>query len=345
MRLILWALRIVGLALYTTRLHWIAIWLRRRSPTVLLYHACEPDDAAFLVSQHLSITPEAFARQLDFLCANYRIVDLATLESGVMPERALAVTFDDGLRSIRTRLLPALQERAVPARVYLVTSVLNNAGLIWMHELAWALRAHSSVSRVRAAAALGVPADAPLGAFVARARDVSTPSQVEGLLAELRAAAGYTPDAVAREAQLYLTDEDVKALMAVGATFGNHTVSHQDLTRLDAETCAREIREAAARLASVPGAVPSLAYPFGRRNEGVRALALSLGLRSLAEVGGSNAAFDRTRIARVSVAHQSVPELFAQMAVVEPVKAWLLRVKRRCAATSQGARVGRWWGG
>jgi peptidoglycan/xylan/chitin deacetylase (PgdA/CDA1 family) len=329
MRLILRALRILGLTLYAARLHWIAIWLGRRSPTMLVYHACEPDDTAFLAGRHLSITPEAFARQLDFLCAHYRIVDLATLESGVTVDRALAVTFDDGLRSIRTRLLPALQQRAVPARVYLVTKVLNNAGMIWIHELVWVLRAHPTLARVRAAATLGLPADAPVETFAARARDVSTMAQVEGLLTDLRAAIGYAPDAVAAEAQLYLTDQDLKVLMGAGVTFGNHTVSHQDLTRLDAETCAREIREAAARLASVPGAVPSLAYPFGRRNEEVRALALSLGMRSLAEVGGRNAPFDPTRIARVSVAHQSVGELFAQMAVVEPVKAWLLRVKRR----------------
>jgi peptidoglycan/xylan/chitin deacetylase (PgdA/CDA1 family) len=317
------------LALYATRLHRAAIWLRRRSPTVLVYHACDPDDIPFLTARRLSISPSAFARQLEFLCAHYRIVDLATLESGEIVDRALAVTFDDGLRSIRTRMLPVLQRRAVPARVYLVTSVLNNAGLIWLHELAWVLGTHSAVARSRAAAVLGVPVDAPVEYFVARARDVATAAEVNGLLTELRSTIGYTPGEVARKAQLYLTDEDIAEMQRAGISFGNHTATHQDLSRLDAESCSREISDAADRLASVPGAVPSLAYPFGRRDEQARGLALSLGICSLAEVGGSNSAFDATRIARVSVAHQSVAELFAQMAVVEPAKEWLMRALRR----------------
>jgi peptidoglycan/xylan/chitin deacetylase (PgdA/CDA1 family) len=297
---------------------------------VLVYHACDPDDIPFLTARRLSISPGAFARQLEFLCAHYRIVDLATLESGEIVDRALAVTFDDGLRSIRTRMLPVLQRRAVPARVYLVTSVLNNAGLIWLHELAWVLGTHSAVARSRAAAVLGVPVDAPVEYFVARARDVATAAEVNGLLTELRSTIGYTPGEVARKAQLYLTDEDIAEMQRAGISFGNHTATHQDLSRLDAESCSREISDAADRLASVPGAVPSLAYPFGRRDEQARGLALSLGICSLAEVGGSNSAFDATRIARVSVAHQSVAELFAQMAVVEPAKEWLMRALRRC---------------
>ena len=112
-------------------------------------------------------------------------------------------------------------------------------------------------------------------------------------------------------------------------SFGNHTASHYDLARLDPVSCAAEIRQAAARLAAVPGAVPSLAFPFGRRNEETRRVALSLGIGSLAEVGGSNARFDRTRIARVSVTRQSVGGLFAQMALVEPAKAWLRRTSAR----------------
>ncbi len=327
-RFFLWVLRLVGIVLFTTRLHGLAIWLRRRSPTVLVYHACAPDDWPFLTSRHLSISPEAFGRQLDFLRDNYRIVDLATLESGAGPERALAVTFDDGMRSIRTRLLPVLRERAVPVRVYLVTSVLNNAGLIWVHELTWVLTTHPERAKPLAAARLGLSADAPVKTFAAHARDSVPASAVQALLSELRSAIGYTPDAVAREAQLYLTDEDLAALARERFTFGNHTVSHQDLVRLDPTTCAGEIREAMVRLESVPAATPSLAYPFGRFTEQVRELALSLGVRSLAEVGGSNADFDPTRIARVSVAHDSVRDLFVQMVVIEPGKAWLLRARR-----------------
>jgi len=320
----------LGLLLYALRLHRLLIWLRRRSPTVLAYHACEAGSTPFIVGRRYVLTPEAFAAQLDFLCSVYNVVDLAALEAGAPPpDRALAITIDDGLRSILTRMLPALRSHAVPARVYLVTGVLNNAGLIWTHELAWVLRTYPAAARAIAAPILGTAPDAPVEAFLARARDRCQASQVERLLTELRAELHYDPATIAAGAELYLGDADLAELANAGVSFGNHTVSHYDLARLDSVSCAAEIRGAAARLAGLPGAVPSLAFPFGRRNEETRQVALALGIGSLAEVGGSNARFDRTRIARVSVKHQSVAGLFAQMALVEPAKAWLARSRPR----------------
>jgi len=324
--LILPGLYLLGLALYALRLHRLLIWLRRRSPTVLAYHACEADSTPFIVGRRYVLTPEAFAAQLDFLCSVYNVVDLAALEAGVAPpDRAVAITIDDGLRSILTRMLPALRSHAVPARVYLVTGVLNNAGLIWMHELAWVLRTYPAAARAIAAPILGTAPGAPIEAFLRRARDRCQATQVERLLTRLRAELRYDPAKVAAGAELYLGDTDLAELAGAGVSFGNHTVSHYDLARLDRASCAAEIRGAAARLAAVPRAVPSLAFPYGRRNEETRRVALALGIGSLAEVGGSNARFDRTRIARVSVTHQSVGGLFAQMALVEPAKAWLAR--------------------
>jgi peptidoglycan/xylan/chitin deacetylase (PgdA/CDA1 family) len=324
--LILPGLYVLGVVLYALRLHRFLIWLRRRSPTVLAYHACETGETPFIVGRRYVLTPAAFAAQLDFLCSVYNVVDLAALEAGAAPpERALAITVDDGLRSILTRMLPSLRSHAVPARVYLVTGVLNNAGLIWMHELAWVLRTYPAAARARAAPILGAAPDAPIETFLARARDRCQAAQVEGLLAELRALLQYDPATVAAGAGLYLSDADLRVLAGAGVSFGNHTASHYDLARLDAGSCAAEIGRAAVRLSGVPGAVASLAFPFGRRNEETRQVALSLGIDSLAEIGGSNARFDRTRIARISVKHQSVAGLFAQMTLVEPAKAWLSR--------------------
>jgi peptidoglycan/xylan/chitin deacetylase (PgdA/CDA1 family) len=331
----------LGLVLYALRLHRLLIWLRRRSPTVLAYHACEVGSTPFIVGRRYVLTPDAFAAQLDFLCSVYNVVDLAALEAGVAPpDRAVAITIDDGLRSTHTRMLPALQAHAVPARVYLVTGVLNNAGLIWMHELAWVLRTYPAIARTVAAPILGTARDAPIEAFLTRARNRCQAVQVERLLTELRGELGYDPATVAAGAGLYLGDADLAELAKAGVSFGNHTVSHYDLARLDSGTCASEILGAATRLADVPGSVPSLAFPFGRRNEETRRVALALGMGSLAEVGGSNTRFDRTRIARVSVTHQSVGGLFAQMAVVEPAKAWLARARARRSGTggSDGCR-------
>ena len=97
--LILPGLYLLGLVLYALRLHRLLIWLRRRSPTVLAYHACESGDTPFIVGRRYVLTPEAFAAQLDFLCSVYNVVDLAAQEAGIAPpDRALAGTIENGLR-------------------------------------------------------------------------------------------------------------------------------------------------------------------------------------------------------------------------------------------------------
>ncbi len=65
--------------------------------------------------------------------------------------------------------------------------------------------------------------------------------------------------------------EDIRALRADGADFGNHTATHPDLARLAPEAVAREIDCAAERLAEELGApAEHFAPPYGRSTPAVR---------------------------------------------------------------------------
>lgn len=319
----------LGVALYHVGLRRPIIALRRRVPQVLLYHSCEPSPNPLLDAIDLSISPKLFAEHLDFLQTYYRIVDMQVLESGQVPDRALALTVDDGYRSVLTNMLPALSERDLPARVYVVTDVLNNAGMIWGDELAWLLRIHAAETRERTTTALKMPHNASVRAIIDYTRDTCTMDEIQKLLTALRTLAGTDPACVARDSELYLTDADLETLGTSGISIGNHTASHANLTKLSEEACEKEIEAASARLANVSTSVPSLAYPYGICSDAVRKTALRLGFKSLLEVGGSNVALDPLRIARVSVAGCSVAELFAQIAVVTPITAALARLRDR----------------
>lgn len=84
---------------------------------VLCYHALSEDWRA-----DLSVRPDAFERQLELLVSRgYRGARFS--EAVLSPPRGktLAVTFDDGFRSVQELALPILERLGLPATVFAVT--------------------------------------------------------------------------------------------------------------------------------------------------------------------------------------------------------------------------------
>ena len=77
----------------------------------------------------LSFPPNLFAELIASLReSKISIVGLHQLLNGNI-ERAIAITFDDGMRSVYTAALPVLREHAASAHLFLTTGVIegNNA--------------------------------------------------------------------------------------------------------------------------------------------------------------------------------------------------------------------------
>lgn len=75
-----------------------------------------------------------------------------------------------------------------------------------------------------------------------------------------------------------LSVEEVLEMQRAGVDFQSHSQAHLDLTRLSFADCVRDLRGSREFLESLLGrAVPLLAYPRGRHNEGVRAAAAAAG--------------------------------------------------------------------
>ena len=91
----------------------------RRTPqvVVLMYHAIDRS------GWKLSVTPEAFERQMSYLARKGWAVPLADVVSYVKGEKklhahAVAVTFDDGYRDLFTTVLPILERYKIHATVF-----------------------------------------------------------------------------------------------------------------------------------------------------------------------------------------------------------------------------------
>jgi peptidoglycan/xylan/chitin deacetylase (PgdA/CDA1 family) len=108
---------------------------------ILMYHYIRVvDQSRDPLGYQLSIPPETFARQLDWLALQgYTPIrmDMAVRclnGAAGCPERPIALTFDDGYIDAYTDVLPMLQERDFVATFYIVGSFVGREGYMdWEH--------------------------------------------------------------------------------------------------------------------------------------------------------------------------------------------------------------------
>jgi len=94
---------------------------------ILMYHKVAPVQRASRVPGHY-VPPRLFSRQMDALASRgYQTVRLSDLfRPGVpLPERPIAITFDDGYENFLTQALPVLVRHGFTATVFLVANCLG----------------------------------------------------------------------------------------------------------------------------------------------------------------------------------------------------------------------------
>jgi peptidoglycan/xylan/chitin deacetylase (PgdA/CDA1 family) len=255
---------------------------------------------------------------LAFLRRHYVVVPVSAIERGELPLRAAAITFDDGYASVYTHAWPLLRELGMPATVYLVTSAVDNVSLVWANELNWFLKRMPGEALARSRERLALPPNATAAEVVEVARARYDHAQIEGLLAELRSTAGISGQTLASRARLYMTWAQVREMASAGISFGNHTASHPNMTRLSDEEKLMEITEGRDAIVDQLGECTSFAYPFGDRDVATQRVAVAAGHQSIMEVGGGNERPHPLRMGRVPVHAHRPADLFAELEIIAP---------------------------
>jgi len=116
--------------------------LSRESPTmpasaaILLYHRIADVRSD---PWTLAVTPTRFAEQLKLLRQRVAVLSLSELLSGLrdgtLPERSVAVTFDDGYKDNLKTARPLLEQYDVPATFFVTTSILKGSRNFWWDDL------------------------------------------------------------------------------------------------------------------------------------------------------------------------------------------------------------------
>ncbi len=264
-------------------------YLRRRaageSLCVVAYHGVLPE--SYEVSDPYQdgslVSPQKFRDQLRLLKKSYRVVSPEQVHDWIvdgnkLPELAVLLTCDDGLRNVLTEMTPILREENLSCLFFVLgMSAQEKSQTLWYEDLYHLLLAAPAGAHTFDELQIRIDlSDRPqrrrawcnlvkklsqgdisetqyfIEAF--RVRFVST---------ELKNARCSNPEAQCRRFSL-LNQEELRQLIQQGMSIGSHTVNHPVLSLQTADRAWREISESRSLLEKATGApIWALAYPFG----------------------------------------------------------------------------------
>lgn len=214
-----------------------------------------------------------FAWQMRVLAEGFNVLPLGealqAAEAGNLPPRAVAITFDDGYRSLYELALPILRQHGLTATAFVTTGFLSGQEdelSMWNDVILEAVRTLPGAVLDLQAQGLGRYQLDSIGARKQAALQLTDSLKYlpwerrQQLTAHLRQLSG-----VALRPDLMLTAPMVRELARQGIEIGAHTVSHPILTRMNDADARHEISASKQHLESIIEApVRYFAYPNGK---------------------------------------------------------------------------------
>lgn len=197
---------------------------------------------------------------------------------GMLKEKSIAITFDDGYRSTYEIVFPLLKKHGVTATTYIPTGWINGEITPWWLTLTGTIEHSvlepSMVSAIEKIIGTSVDPriatlgnsgqakrflDDALGGMLMRQEDKTRRKMLQDIYQVLNEGKDYQP-----RIERPMTWEQIKDMAAHGNRFGAHTCTHPNLSFVDMETAEREIGESKRIIEQRLGQeVLGFAYPYG----------------------------------------------------------------------------------
>ncbi len=241
---------------------------KNRGIRVLCYHSI--DDSGSLVS----VSPAIFRSQMEWLArSRFEVIPLSEavqyLADGKKPTRpVVAITFDDGYRSLIDHALPQLEAHGFSATVFLVTGCMGGRSK-WVErdfpEL-FELDQDQQNDQKRLIQAARVAFKERIPYFYKLPNN-----QLESIARQ-----------TLNMAQLPLLSwDDARMMMLRGIDFGAHTVTHPFLPTLSKDAAVKEITESRSHIEEqLNTTVKAFCYPYGALDEQLKQLTEEAGFTS-----------------------------------------------------------------
>lgn len=253
------------------------------------------------------IPSERFEELLHFIKEKMNPVSLEDIVSFVngkkdIPDRAVAVTLDDGYMDNYTNAFPLLKQYGIPATIFLATGFIDNDRLFWWDRIGEILK-RTEIKKLE----IGLIRDLLNGNGEALPATLDLSSQtgrnntwdslttllrryeqdrVERIIGVLEDHLEVRPGSYRHDCAM-LTWDQVLEMSRNGIDFGAHTVTHPSLPSLSPDDCEKEALESKKAIEErIQKPVISFAYPFGDFDRDKRAI-----MRKKLSDGGFQCAF------------------------------------------------------
>lgn len=245
-------------------------WLSPAGPrgalSVFLFHRVRPTPDDIYPDE-----PDVrrFRQMLGWISSWFNVLPLEEgvrrLQAGQLPERAAAISFDDGYADNYVHARPLLQEFGLPATFFIADGYLDG-GAMWNDRVEEAVRRYPGAELDLGGIGLGRYALATPAARCACIMDLLDRLKYlpyerrEDMAVAIADFAGVRPPE-----SLMMTSEQVRGMIASGMQIGSHTCTHPILADLTVAEKEADIARSKARLEELTGRdVCLFAYPNGR---------------------------------------------------------------------------------
>lgn len=236
--------------------------------SILIFHRVLPQRDPLFPGE---IDAANFDQICGWLASWFRVLPMddavAGLRSGVLPDRAAVITFDDGYADNHDVAMPILQRHRLPAIFYIASGFLDG-GQMWNDTVIEAIR--GTKRDMLDLSELGIDGLARLPLSSIEHRRAAIQSLLGALkyrpLAERLALVQGVAHAAGVQARhdLMMTSDQVRQMHRVGMAIGAHTVSHPILATLANDQARAEIDDSRQVLQSISGdTIRHFAYPNG----------------------------------------------------------------------------------
>ena len=253
---------------------------RAGSTLVLAYHNVVEDDSPPSGDRSLHLGLENFRSQLDAVTSLGAVVPLEEVPGARSEGLRFAITFDDAYRGAIRLAIPELQNRGLPATVFVAPGLLGAPQTWW--DLMAGPQGLAPEVRSRCLEELAGDGRRIVQQF---GKDLTPPRDPD-----LRIA----------------TDDELRGAVSGGhLTLAAHSWNHPNLCRLSADEVRAEFDSTNQWLSTWPegSTGPWCAYPYGLENRAVRELAAQAGYAAAFTIGGGwyVAGSDAMRMPRYNV--------------------------------------------
>jgi peptidoglycan/xylan/chitin deacetylase (PgdA/CDA1 family) len=222
-------------------------YLNRNRPVVLVFHGVTAEAPRhFCNHEGLHLHRPIFERLMTFIAQRYHPVSLAHIVDWLqgrasLPERAVAVTFDDGYRNVLTEAAPVLASLGIPGTLFVATDFVFRREQLWTDRLTSALyltrEPHLTLAVDGGAIDLPLRDETEKIAAEHRLRSLckSVPDAERlSLLRKILAALAVDESSLCQAwpDHAAIAPEELPALFDYGVDVGSHTCTHAIVTRM-----------------------------------------------------------------------------------------------------------------